>query len=162
MVEQIISWYSIFPPELATFLISMLPIGELRFSIPIGVAAYHLPVWEVFLISIFGNSLPTLAILMFAGKFHLWVEKKSGFFSRRWINGLAGAQKKFQKYEKYGLWGLFLFIGSCLPGTGSYTGAIIAFVFGVPFRHSWPYIFGGIVMTGVITTVFTVGIDKII
>ena len=71
-------------------------------------------------------------------------------------------QKKFSgDYEKYGLWGLMIFIGVPIPGTGAWTGALAAFVFGIPFKHSWPFILGGIIISGIITTLLTVGVDKI-
>lgn len=162
MIDVILNLFSAVPHELATFLLAMMPIGELRLALPIGVLVYHLPVWKVFVISIIGNFVPAVIILFFADRFHRWVEKKSGFFSTKWINNLARAQKKFSgNYEKYGLIGLLLFVGIPLPGTGAYTGALAAVVFGIPMKKSWLYVFSGVIMSALIVTILTVGVDKV-
>lgn len=162
MLQTVIHFFSGFPPEIATFLMAMTPVGELRLSIPVGILAYHLHPWEAFILSVAGNSVPALIILCFAGRFHAWVQKKAGAWGKTWHDTLLRAQNKFSgDYAKYGLIGLMIFIGVPLPGTGAYTGAIAAFVFGIPFKKSWPYVLGGIIISGIITLVLTVGVDKI-
>lgn len=162
MMDSLVNFFSQFPPWLATILMSTTPVGELRLAIPVAVLGYHLPPWLAFLLSVLGNFIPAAVILLFSEKFHKWVEHKSGFFAKGWVNALARAQKKFSgDYEKYGLIGLMIFIGIPLPGTGAYTGALAAFVFGIPFKHSWPYVLGGIIISGIITMTLTVGVDKI-
>lgn len=162
MLHQIIQFFSQFPPELATLLMAMTPVGELRLALPVGVLAYHLPGWEALFWSVLGNMIPVTIILFFADRFHKWVENRSGFLARGWVKTLARAQKKFEgDFAKYGLIGLMIFIGIPLPGTGAYTGALAAFVFGIPIRRSWPYVLGGVIISGVITLLITVGADKI-
>lgn len=162
MFKEIIHFFASFPPEIATFFMSMIPFGELRLSIPVGVFAYHLRPLEVLMISIIGNFLPVLLILVLADKFHAWISKKSGFLDSKWVNVLNRAQEKFaHDYQKYGLIGLMIFIGIPIPGTGAYTGALAAFVFGIPFKKSWPYVLAGIAIAGIITLLVTVGADKI-
>ena len=162
MFDQLISFFSHFPHWLATMLMAATPVGELRLSIPVSVLGYHMPVWEAFILSVIGNMIPVIFILLFAGRFHKWVEKEAGKWGKNWADYLAHVQKKFTgDYEKYGLIGLMIFIGVPLPGTGAYTGAIAAFVFGIPFKHSWPYVLGGVIMSAIITTILTVGVDKI-
>ncbi len=161
-MDQLIHFFSQFPHWLATILMAMTPVGELRLAIPVSVLGYNMPVWQAFVLSIFGNSIPAMIILLFAGKFHSWVDKEAGKWGKNWADYLASVQKKFTgDYEKYGLWGLMIFIGVPIPGTGAWTGAVAAFVFGIPFKHSWPYVLGGIIISGIITTVLTVGVDKI-
>ena len=162
MTETFIQFFSQFPHWLATILMAMTPVGELRLSIPVSVLGYHMPVWQVFVLSVIGNFIPAVIILLFAGRFHRWVEKEAGKWGKNWADYLASVQKKFSgDYEKYGLWGLMIFIGVPLPGTGAWTGALAAFVFGIPFKHSWPFVLGGIIISGIITTIFTVRVDKI-
>ncbi len=161
-MDRVVDFFSQFPPELATLLMAMIPVGELRLSLPVAVLGYHLPVWEAYFWSVFGNFIPVFFILLLAGYFHRWIEKKSGFFARGWIKALARAQKKFEgDYTKWGLIGLMIFIGIPLPGTGAYTGALAAFVFGIPLKKSWPYVLGGIMISGVLTLLITIGADKI-
>lgn len=142
-------------------LMATLPVGDIRLAIPVAVFGYHMPAWQAIILAIIGNAIPAMIILYFAGVFHTWVQTKAGFWGKHWINYLAKIQKDFEKHKKYGLWGLFFFVACSLPGTGSHLAAVIAFVFGIPFKQSWKYILGGIVASAFITTALTVGIDKI-
>ncbi|OGH95083.1 MAG: hypothetical protein A2538_04055 [Candidatus Magasanikbacteria bacterium RIFOXYD2_FULL_41_14] len=162
MTQAIISFFSQFPPELATFLLAMTPLGELRLALPVGILAYKLPVWEVYLLAVAGNVVPAFLIAANAKHFHDWVNKRAGSWGKDWADYLAGVQKKFEgPHQKYGLWGLVVFIGIPLPMTGAWSGALTAFIFGIPFKKSWPYILLGIAISGVLTLLITVGADKI-
>ncbi|MEK7213065.1 MAG: small multi-drug export protein [Patescibacteria group bacterium] len=162
MFQSIIQFFSQFPPEIATVLMAMTPVGELRLSLPVAVLGYHLPVWEAYLLAVFGNAIPAFIIAAFAGKFHAWVVHRAGRWGKDWADYLASVQKKFTgPYEKYGLWGLAIFIGVPLPMTGAWSGAVAAFIFGIPFKKSWPYILLGIAISGLLTLLLTVGADKI-
>ena len=162
MTHAIIDFFSLFPPLLATFLMSLTPLGELRLAIPVGLLGYRLPLEQVFIISVIGNMIPPTIILFFASYFHKWIDKKSGFFSKKWINYLAKVQDKFSgKYKKYGLVALVLFVGIPLPMTGAWSGAVAAFIFGLPPKTAWPYIFIGVVISGTITTIVSLGLEKV-
>jgi len=157
MLHTFIHFFSSFSPEMATFLMSMTPIGELRLAIPVGILVYKLPVWKVFILAIIGNSIPPLIVLILAGKFHSWISKKSGYFAAKWIKTLNRAQEKFERdYKKYGLIGLMVFIGIPVPWTGAYTASLAAFVFGIRFKSAWPYFLAGISIAAVITTLVTI------
>lgn len=162
MAQTFLAFFSAFPPELATLLLAMTPVGELRLALPLAILKFNLPVWEAFFWAVLGNMIPVTLILLFADRFHKYIETKAHtFFGRKWIKQLARAQEKFAQYEKYGLWGLLIFIGIPLPMTGAWTGALVAFVLGVPIRRSWPYVFGGVVVSAFITTAVAMGLDKI-
>ncbi len=163
MIQAFINFFETFPPEIATMLMAMTPVGELRLALPVAILAYKLPIWEAFFWAILGNMVPVTLILLFADKFHKYVEKKSGwFFGKHWIRVLAKAQTKFSgDYQKYGLIGLMIFIGVPLPMTGAWTGALAAFVFGIPIKKSWPFVLGGVIISGLITIGLTVGVGKI-
>ena len=162
MLDQIASFFSSFPHWLATMLMAMTPVGELRLSMPVAILAFHFPIWKAVLLSIVGNTIPAMIILLFGKRFHEYIDKKSSVFSRGWVRALHRAQEKFSgDYEKYGLIGLMIFIGVPLPGTGAWTGALAALVFGIPFRKSWPYVLGGIIISAFLTLMVTVGADKI-
>jgi len=162
MTQAIISWFSSFPPEVATFLMSTTPFGELRLSLPVALLVYQMPIAKAFYISVFGNMIPPTIILLFAGKFHKWIEKQSGFWAKKWIKYLAKVQKKFSgKYKKYGLLALIIFVGIPLPMTGAWSGATAAFIFGLPPKQAWPYIFVGVIISGVITTSIALGLGKL-
>lgn len=162
MFNWIVNVFSGFPPELATVILAALPVGELRLSLPVAILGFKMSALSALGWSIFGNMIPVTIILLFADKFHAFLEKRSHLkFSQHWVKQLARAQESFKKYEKYGLIGLMIFIGVPLPMTGAWTGALAAFILGVPFRHSWPYVFGGVIISGVVTLLVTEGAIKI-
>jgi uncharacterized membrane protein len=141
---------------------AMTPIGELRLALPVAILGYHLPVWEAYLLAVIGNVIPAFIIAANAGRFHAWVEKRAGRWGKDWADYLASIQKKFTgPYQKHGLWGLVIFIGIPLPFTGAWSGALAVFIFGIPFKKSWPYILLGIMISGFITLLISVGADKV-
>lgn len=161
MTESIVRFFSQFPPELATLLMAMTPVGELRLALPVAIFGYHLPVWQAFFWSVLGNMIPPTLILLFADRFHRYLENNSGFFGRAWVKSLARAQAKFAQYQKYEQVGLMIFIGIPLPMTGAWTGALAAFVLGLTFKKSWPFVIAGVIMSGIITLIITLGAGKI-
>lgn len=160
MTQAVINFFVSFPPVIGTLLMAMFPIAE-RFALPVGITVFHLPVWQAFLLSILGNLVPVMATLFFADKFHEWVSINAGFFSKHWIKVIDHLQKKFARYEKYGLIGLFLFLSIPSPINGVYSASFIAFILGYPLRDSWPYLFSGVVAYNIIALSLTVGLEKI-
>ncbi len=162
LVNFFASIFSVVPPEVAVFLIAMTPVLEQRVALPMAIIAFKMPVWEALAITLAGNLLPTTALLYFADNFHRWVQKNSGtFFGKAWLKSLRHAQEKFAKYEKYGLLGLALFIALPIPGSGIFTGTMIAFLMGVPFKHSVPYIWAAVIGSSLVTMFISIGIGKI-
>lgn len=160
MMRAIIDFFSGFPPEIATFILSMLPFTE-KVSLAIGVAAFHLNGLEAMFIVTVGNMVPIFLILGLAEKFHLWISKKSGFFGNAWAKTIVHAQHKFAKYQKFELWGLFIFMSLPIPINGGISGALIAFILGMPAKKAWPYLFAGVVVSNLITLAVTVGLVKV-
>ena len=162
MAQTLVAFFSAFPPEVAVFLISMTPVLEQRVALPLAIIGYHMPIWKALLITFVGNIIPVLLLLFFADSFHRWVQKNSGtFFGRAWIKKLHKAQHSFSKYERFGLIGLAIFIILPIPGSGIFTGTMIAFLMGVPFRHSWPYITGAVLGSAMVTLVISVGVTRV-
>lgn len=162
MLTSIVLFFSTFPHWLATILMAMTPVGELRLALPVAILVFKMPIWQVMPLVILGNSIPAFIILFFAGRFHKFIEKKSGLLANEWIKALHRAQDELSgKYQKHGLIGLLLFVGIPLPFTGAWTGALGAFVFGIPLRKAWPFMLGGIVISSIITLFVTVGANRI-
>ena len=141
---------------LIVFLISMVPIIELRGAIPYA-ATQGLPFGWAYVLSVVGNMLPV--------PFILWLVPAVFAFMRRhnilvkmvdWLENKA--QKGAQRIEKYAVFGLFLFVAIPLPGTGAWTGGLAAAVFGM--KKSWALlsIFLGVLTAGVIMTLASYGI----
>ncbi|HAT03682.1 MAG TPA: ligand-binding protein SH3 [Candidatus Magasanikbacteria bacterium] len=150
-----VMWFSNMAPEWAVFLLSMIPLTELRASIPIGIEVYHLAIWKVWLIAVAGDFLPALCILYLVPHLHDWIMRHK-FFGRLFTKRLKYAEKAFSgKYAKYGAIGLIIFIGVPLPFTGSWTGSLVAFIFNIPFKKSWWLILSGVCMAATLVTLIT-------
>lgn len=156
MFLNTVGWFSSVSPEWAVFFLSMIPITELRASIPVGIEIYHLAIWKVWFISIIGDFIPALFILYLIPIFHDWLLQQK-FIGNVFKKKLKKAQKAFEgKYAKYGVIGLIIFVGIPLPFTGSWTGSLAAFIFNIPFKKSWPLIFAGVCIAATLMVLITV------
>jgi len=137
-----------FSNYLYTFLISMIPIAELRASVIYG-AASGLAWYYVIPISIIGNMLPVPFILLFIRKVLSWM-KGTKHFSKfaLWLE--AKAEKNSARVLKYAFFGLVLFVGIPLPGTGAWTGALVAALFDLRMKSALPAIFLGLILASTI------------
>ncbi|MDR1043370.1 MAG: small multi-drug export protein [Clostridiales Family XIII bacterium] len=137
--------------QLYVFLISMLPVVELRGGLPVA-SALGIPFWEAFILCCAGNILPVPFILFFLRKiFDILKKYRRTAKLVFWLEDKAKkAEKKIGKYEMFGL---FLFVAIPLPGTGAWTGALIAAVFDMRIKRALPAIAAGVVGAGVIMSV---------
>jgi len=159
MLEQIIIFFSGFPPQLATFFLSMLPVSELRGALPLAYFQFHLPIEQAYFFSVLGNLTPAAVFLLLASPFHNWVSQKSGIFAKKWIKYLEHTQKKIAgDYQKWGLLALAVFVAIPFPMTGAWTGSVAAFILGIPFKKSFPMIALGVIVSGAIVSFLTIGI----
>ena len=143
--------------QLSVFFCSMLPIIELRGAIPLG-AGFGLPWWQTFLISWVGNMIPVPFILLFIKRIIGWMATcKVKFFNKvaNWL--LAKVEKKRGKVEKYAFWGLTLFVALPLPGTGAWTGSLIAATIDMKFWKSLLCATVGVTIAAVIVTLIAYG-----
>ena len=135
-----------------TFLISMVPIIELRGAIPYGLANGG-DVVIVTLLSVIGNILPVPFLLIFGGKVLNWLAKFPKF-GKPFRKILEMGEKKVAKMksgaQKALFWGLFVFVAIPLPGTGAWTGALIAITLGLKLRKSFLPIACGVISAGAI------------
>lgn len=134
----------------------MVPILELRGAIPIGVA-HGLNIWTAIVVSILGNLVPVPFIIIFIKKIFAWLRTKS-----QWLNDLVTrmekrAEKKSEAVQKYAFWGLFILVAIPLPGTGAWTGALVAAMLEMPMKRAFPSIALGVVGAGVIVAFVTYG-----
>ena len=156
MRESIIHFFEVLPLEWTTFVIAMLPIVELRGSIPYAIGMGM--TWpQAYLISVVGNLVPIIPILLFLGPVSAWLERLPGF--GRFFNWLfARTRRRSRLVERYGPWGLTLFVAIPLPITGAWTGSAAAYIFGIPFRRSFPAILGGVLLAGAVVTLAVKGV----
>ena len=137
-----------------TFLVSMIPIVELRGGIPFGVAL-GLPYPVAFVAAVLGNILPAPFIIVYIRRIFQWMRQK---LPR--LDGLVDrlenkAHLKGRKVNKYKYLGLMLFVGIPLPGTGAWTGSLAAAFLDMPLRKAMPSIIAGVILAGCIMTGLT-------
>ena len=145
---------------LATFIISMIPVIELRGAIPIGVSL-GLSHVEAMGVSIIGNMLPVPFIILFIRPIFRWMTKKSGKLARLAEKLEAKAEGKWDKIHRYQFFALTLFVAIPLPGTGAWSGALIAAVMNMRLRNALPSILLGVLIAGVLVSGITYGFTSI-
>lgn len=136
---------------LRTFLIAMVPVVELRGAIPVGLAG-GLPYWEAVALSILGNLLPVPFLIIFARRVLRWLAAHFRFMRRFTDFVETRAVAKAEKIKGYQLLGLMLFVAIPLPGTGAWTGSLVAAVLELPTKKAVPFIFLGLVIAAAIVT----------
>ena len=137
---------------LIVFLVSMVPIIELRGAIPYGVA-FGLPLWLTYLIAIVGNMLPVPVIYLFARKVLEWGQDKpviGGFFTWCLQKGRQGGERLKARAGRGLFWALLLFVGIPLPGTGAWTGTLAASILDMGLKKSTLACMGGVILAGVV------------
>ncbi len=138
---------------LIVFGVSMVPLIELRGAVPIGTGM-GIPWLPTLVVSIIGNCLPIPVILFFVKAVLKWMRGCSiKLFSKvsNWV--YQKAEKNRPKIEKYAIFGLYVFVAIPLPGTGAWTGALVAALFDMPKWKSVVSICVGVVTAGIIMTV---------
>lgn len=160
MIDSIVDALSWLPTEWLVFFISLLPVVELRGSIPIGIAM-GLPAWETFVISIIGNGIVALLLLLILPKFFEFFYRfpKLKPFLERIINR---AGNKSNSASVKGSLGLMLFVAVPLPGTGVWTGCVLAYLMGMRIRHALPAVVLGMVIAGVLMSLGSLGLMTLV
>ena len=142
------------------FLISMVPLVELRGAIPVS-QVMGLPLTTSYIVSIVGNMLPVPIIYLFARKVLEWGCDKpliGGFFSWCLEKGKKGGKKHQEKAGRGLFVALLLFVGIPLPGTGAWTGTLAASLLDMDFKSSIIAVMGGVLLAGVIMGAASAGL----
>lgn len=153
MAEALVNWFTtvfadMLPGELLVFLISMLPILELRGGL-IAAALLRIPLAEAVCICFIGNLIPIPFILLLIRPVFRWLKKTSLF--RPLVERLERkAMGKSDTIRRYEFWGLLIFVGIPLPGTGVWTGALIASMLNISIKRAMPPLVLGMGMATVI------------
>ena len=145
---------------LITFAVSMVPVIELRGAIPIGVGLGLSP-WVAMLVSVIGNMVPVPFIILFIRRIFAWMRRH---FPK--LDGLVTrlenkAHLKGETVKKYKYLGLCIFVAIPLPGTGAWTGALIAALLDMRLKRALPAIFLGVLIAGCLITGITYGFTVI-
>lgn len=146
------------------FLISMVPLIELRVAVPIAINAYALPAVPSYVICVIGNMLPVPVIFFFARKVLEWGSDKKitgKFFTFCLEKGHRGGEKLQEKAGRGLYLALFLFVGIPLPGTGAWTGTLAASLLDMDFKKSVIAVMLGVILAGLIMGVGVTGIVEL-
>lgn len=145
---------------LLTFLVAMVPVIELRGAIPLGVSLGLHP-WVAMIVSIVGNMIPVPFIILFIRQIFKWMReympRLEGFISRL----ERRAEGKWDRVHKYSFLGLLLLVAIPLPGTGAWTGALVAALLDMRMRSALPSIFAGVLVAGFLVTGLTFGFTAV-
>ena len=160
-MEVLVQWFSthlsqVISPEGAVFIISMIPILELRGGL-LAASLLKIPAVKAIPICIAGNIIPIPFILLFIRQIFKWL-KKTKLFRGLIVKLENRAMGKSDQIKRYEFLGLLLFVGIPLPGTGAWTGSLIASLLEVDIKKSSIAIFCGLVMATVIMYVVSYGI----
>lgn len=149
-------WSTLWGQILMTFLVSMVPVIELRGAIPMATGAGLSP-WIAIPVAIIGNLLPIPFIILFIKKIFAWMRRVSPKLNKVVDKMEAKAEKNKAKVLKYSFWGLVIFVAIPLPGTGAWTGALVAAMLDMPLKKAFPSILIGVLGAGIIIAFVSYG-----
>jgi len=159
MIQKLILFLHGLPKEFVTVFIAMLPVAELRGSIPVALGSGMKP-WSAFWWSILGNIIPVAPVLLLLGPLSKWL-RHFKIFDRLFTWLFARTSKNSKVIQKYGFWGLVIFVGIPLPGTGAWTGCAAAFLLQIKFWRAFFAILLGVLIAGGIVISASLGFIKI-
>ena len=141
---------------ITTFFISMVPIIELRGAIPYATGMGLSP-WIAIPVAMVGNLIPIPFIIIFIKRIFAWMRNVSPKLNKVVDKMEAKADKNKDKILKYAFWGLALFVGIPLPGTGAWTGALVAAMLDMPLKKAFPSVIIGVLIAGAIMSFISYG-----
>lgn len=157
MHDLIISWFAGFPKELATFLIAVIPVTELRAALPLAYTEFGMSAFWAWFYSVAGTFFAMVLIVLLLDPVAKFLSKNIEIFRKFFDWLFAHTRKRANgKMEKYGSWAIFILAATPIPLLGGMTGALAAFVFGVPLKKSLPLLLFGTMVSGVIVLGITV------
>src|SRR3972149_935756 len=140
-----------------TLLATVLPISELRGGIWLGIVTFGLDPLLIFLMAIIANALIFFPVFFILRLFYDKVLFRIPLFDK-YLDNLRKRGKP--KVDKYGFWGLVLFVAVPLPFTGAYTGTILAWLLGMDWRKAFPAIGLGVIVAGIIVLLITLRVTS--
>ena len=146
---------------LSTFFISMAPVVELRLGLPYGIAL-DLPYPLALTAALLGNMVPVPFIIIYIERIFAWIRRHWSKLDSMVTKLEAKAHLKGEKVKKYGPLGLLIFVAVPLPGTGAWTGALVAAFLNMKLKQAFPSILLGVCIAATIMTAITFGIITIV
>lgn len=163
MPEVIRLWLeqNFFGELLYTALMAMVPVVELRGAIPFGHNVLGLNIWPAVGASIVGNLLPAPIIIIYVRRVFAFLRKKLPWLNRMVDKLERKAEGKRDTVNRYGFWGLCVLVAIPLPGTGAWTGALVAAFMDMRLKKAMPAIALGVLIAAVVVAFLTVGVTAV-
>ncbi len=152
---------SILSKGLSVTALSMIPILELRGGIPLGISlglSYRLTLF----LAVVGNMIPVPFIILFVRHLIAWLRRHPGKLASLGDRIEARAHSKAKLIHRYALLGLFILVAIPLPGTGAWTGALVAALLDLRLTHALPVILLGVLTAGIITLMISYGVGALL
>ncbi len=158
MVDTLIQAVRGLPPELAVFLLSALPVTELRASLPAGITVFQLAPPIAFILAIMGNLLPLPFVFLLLPPVVQFAERRWPAAHRLMDRYFRALERKHRaSYDKWGAVALFLFVAVPLPMTGVWTSSVLSILFGIRRSVAIAAIVGGVTTSALIVLAITIG-----
>lgn len=142
-------------PYIHAFILSLLPISELRGGIPYAVTS-DIPLWAAFVLCVLSNMLVIPICYLFFDTLHKQFYK-IGLYKKLFDKWVERTRKKAERnVAKYGYWGVMLFVAIPLPITGAYTGTLASWILELDRKKSFKYLAGGVIIAGIIVSLATI------
>ena len=142
------------------FLVAMTPLAELRGAIPLGVAM-GLDPWLVWLTSVIGNMVPVPFIILFIRRIFQWMKRRAGRLAKVVCRLEEKADRNAELFYRYELLGLCILVAIPLPGTGAWTGALVAAMLRLRLKAAIPTITLGVCLAGLLVMVVSYGVGAL-
>ncbi|NQV89695.1 MAG: small multi-drug export protein [Parcubacteria group bacterium] len=159
MTESIVAFFQSAPPELVTALLASLPVTELRAAIPVALTFFNLNPFVVYVSAVLGNILPIALIYAVIPRLIRHTSQRVPAFDKAMNKWFEKLEKKYgENYSKWGALFLLLFVAIPLPGSGVWTGTVLAILFNVKRELAIPYIVLGVMIAGLLVLGLTQGV----
>ncbi len=147
------------PVSWKLFFLSMLPITELRASIPLAILGWGVLPYEAWIIAVTGNILPSIPLLLLLGPITHFLDRYT-LLNKIFNYILSRTRARGARIEKYGALGVLIFVAVPFPGSGVWAGSILAFLLGLRFTYAFAAITGGVFVAATLVTLGSMGFLK--
>lgn len=155
-------WNSFIGKICMTLLLSMVPVIELRGAIPVATELHELNFWVAIVVSVIGNMIPVPFIIVFIRKVFEWMRKRMPRLNGVVTKMEEKAEKHKETVLKYEFWGLVVLVAVPLPGTGAWTGALVAAMMDMQLKRAVPAIFIGVLGAAAIVSFVTMAVPMLV
>ncbi len=162
LMEKLLTSFSNVPDWLSVVLLSALPVTELRAALPVAILYYDFDPLQAIMYALIGNSIPVFLIFWMFPPFLRWAQEHQPRLHTIFFSHLQKLENRHaNSYQRWGALFLFIFVAIPLPGSGVWTGSLLAIIFGMKPKLSLPAILLGMVVASLLVLFLSLGIDSL-